>query len=84
VLWIVLVINAAMFLVGGIGGIAAHTTSPLVGALDMLGDALVYAFSIFVIAPKADVDRHDLFLDAPAFGTPDAQLQCDRFHRRFF
>jgi Co/Zn/Cd efflux system component len=47
VLWIVLVINAAMFLLERIDGIAAHSTSFLADALDVLGDALGYAFSIF-------------------------------------
>lgn len=50
VLWMVLVINAVMFFVEGSAGIVAHSTSLLADALDMLGDALVYAFSLFVLA----------------------------------
>ena len=50
VLWIVLVINAVMFLVEGWAGLHAHSTSLLADALDMLGDALVYGFSLFVLA----------------------------------
>lgn len=50
VLWIVLVINAIMFLIEGWAGIVAHSTSLLADALDMLGDALVYGFSLFVLA----------------------------------
>jgi cation diffusion facilitator family transporter len=50
VLWIVLMINAAMFLVEGAAGLWAHSTSLLADALDMLGDALVYGFSLFVLA----------------------------------
>lgn len=49
VLRIVLAINAAMFLVEGLAGIWAHSTSLLADALDMLGDALVYGFSLFVL-----------------------------------
>lgn len=49
VLWIVLVINAAMFVVEGGAGLLAHSTSLLADALDMLGDALVYGFSLFVL-----------------------------------
>ena len=49
VLWAVLIINAAMFLVEGVFGLMAHSTSLLADALDMLGDALVYAFSLFVL-----------------------------------
>jgi cation diffusion facilitator family transporter len=50
VLWIVLAINAVMFLFEGTAGILARSTSLLADALDMLGDALVYGFSLFVIA----------------------------------
>jgi len=50
VLWVVLGINALMFMIEGIAGTLAHSTSLLADALDMLGDALVYAFSLFVIA----------------------------------
>lgn len=53
VLWIVLAINAAMFLVEGAAGLLAHSTSLLADALDMLGDALVYGFSLFVLARSA-------------------------------
>lgn len=53
VLWIVLAINASMFLVEGWAGLLAHSTSLLADALDMLGDALVYGFSLFVIARSA-------------------------------
>ena len=53
VLWIVLAINAAMFVVEGAAGLQAHSTSLLADALDMLGDALVYGFSLFVLARSA-------------------------------
>lgn len=53
ILWIVLVINAAMFFVEGLAGLLAHSTSLLADALDMLGDALVYGFSLFVLARSA-------------------------------
>lgn len=53
VLWVVLAINAAMFLVEGVAGLLAHSTSLLADALDMLGDALVYGFSLFVLARSA-------------------------------
>jgi Co/Zn/Cd efflux system component len=41
VLWVVLGINALMFMIEGIAGTLAHSTSLLADALDMLGDALV-------------------------------------------
>ena len=50
VLWIVLAINALMFLVEGAAGLVAHSTALLADSLDMLGDALVYGFSLFVLA----------------------------------
>ena len=53
VLWIVLVINAVMFIVEGYAGMAANSTSLLADALDMLGDSLVYGFSLFVLALSA-------------------------------
>ena len=53
VLWIVLWVNAGMFLIEGAAGLFAHSTSLLADALDMLGDALVYGFSLFVLARSA-------------------------------
>ena len=53
VLYVVLAINALMFVVEGLAGLHAHSTALLADALDMLGDALVYAFSLFVLARSA-------------------------------
>jgi len=53
VLWIVLVINAVMFVVEGTAGLMANSTALLADALDMLGDALVYGFSLFVLDRSA-------------------------------
>lgn len=50
VLWIVLALNGLMFFVEGIAGLMAHSTALMADALDMLGDSLVYAFSLFVLA----------------------------------
>ena len=49
VLWIVLVINAVLFVVEFSVGWIARSTALLGDSLDMLGDALVYAFSIWVL-----------------------------------
>lgn len=49
VLWAVLAINAVMFLVEAIAGLHANSTSLLADALDMLGDALLYGFSLLVL-----------------------------------
>jgi cation diffusion facilitator family transporter len=53
VLRIVLVINAAMFLLEGWAGLHARSTSLLADALDMLGDAMVYGFSLFALTRSA-------------------------------
>lgn len=53
VLWIVLAINALMFLIEGTSGILARSTALLADSLDMLGDVLVYGFSLFVVARSA-------------------------------
>jgi Co/Zn/Cd efflux system component len=45
--------HAVMFVVEGWAGLLAHATSLLADALDMLGDALVYGFSLFVLARSA-------------------------------
>jgi cation diffusion facilitator family transporter len=50
VLWFVLAINAAMFVVEATAGVLGSSTALLADSLDMLGDALVYGFSLFVLA----------------------------------
>src|SRR5678815_313307 len=49
VLWWVLAINAAMFLVEIGAGLAAGSASLQADALDFLGDAANYAISLFVV-----------------------------------
>ncbi|WP_229642648.1 cation transporter [Waterburya agarophytonicola] len=48
-LWIILIINAVMFVVEFSGGIKAASLSLTGDSLDMLGDALVYGCSLYVI-----------------------------------
>lgn len=50
VLLVVLWINAVMFLVELVAGLMAHSTALLSDSVDMLGDAIVYGFSLYVIA----------------------------------
>jgi cation diffusion facilitator family transporter len=50
VLHIVLWINLAMFLIEVVAGLIAHSTALLADSVDMLGDAIVYGFSLYVIA----------------------------------
>ena len=49
VLTLVLIINAVLFVVEAAAGLLAHSTALLADSLDMLGDALVYAFSLYVL-----------------------------------
>lgn len=50
VLIIVLLINAVMFVVEAAAGLVAQSSALLADSLDMLGDALVYGFSLYVVA----------------------------------
>jgi Co/Zn/Cd efflux system component len=49
VLRVVLWINAAMFLVEFAAGLVAHSTALLSDSVDMLGDAIVYGFSLYAV-----------------------------------
>ena len=53
VLKAVLAINAAMFLFESAAGVMARSTSLLADSLDMLGDAMVYGFSLYVLSRGA-------------------------------
>lgn len=50
---IVLVINAVMFLVELTAGLIGDSVSLVADSLDMLGDAMIYGFSIYVVARGA-------------------------------
>jgi len=49
----VLYVNAAMFVVELVAGLLAGSVALLADSLDMLGDALVYGFSLYVVARGA-------------------------------
>jgi cation diffusion facilitator family transporter len=49
-LLLVLWINAGLFLIEGTAGVLASSTALLADALDMLGDALIYGFSLYVVS----------------------------------
>src|SRR6185312_10795183 len=49
VLWVVLAINAVMFAVEVVAGLAASSASLQADALDFLGDTGNYAISLFVV-----------------------------------
>lgn len=54
VLTAVLAINAALFLVEAVAGLLAHSTALLADSADMLGDSLVYGFSLYVLWRSAE------------------------------
>ena len=54
VLIVVLVINAVLFFVEAGAGLLAHSTALLADSLDMLGDSLVYGFSLYVLWRSAE------------------------------
>ena len=49
VLVAVLLTNAVLFVVEGTAGLLANSTALLTDSLDMLGDSLVYGFSLYVL-----------------------------------
>jgi cation diffusion facilitator family transporter len=53
ILLVVLSINAIMFSVELVAGIVAHSTALLADSVDMLGDAIVYGFSLYVVGRGA-------------------------------
>ena len=57
VLRVVLWINLGMFLAELAAGIVAHSTALLADSVDMLGDAIVYGFSLYVVA-RAPLWQH--------------------------
>jgi len=53
VLSVVLGLNAAMFVAEGVAGLLAHSTALLADSADMLGDAIVYGFSLYAVGRGA-------------------------------
>jgi Co/Zn/Cd efflux system component len=49
VLWVVLAINSAMFAAEFAAGIVAQSSALIADSVDMLGDALVYAMSLYAL-----------------------------------
>jgi Co/Zn/Cd efflux system component len=53
VLRVVLWVNVLMFLAESVAGLLAHSTALFADSVDMLGDAIVYGFSLYAIARGA-------------------------------
>jgi len=62
VLWIVLAINVVMFAVELTAGLRANSLSLAGDSLDMLGDALVYGSSLYVLERSARAQAKSAFL----------------------
>ena len=54
-LWMVLTLNATMFIIEFIAGWLAHSTSLLADSLDMLADAVVYGISLYAVGRAASL-----------------------------
>lgn len=59
---VVLGINAVMFVIELLSGLASGSASLVSDSLDMLGDAMVYAFSIYAVAQSARVKAQSALL----------------------
>lgn len=62
ILWVVLFVNLGMFFVEMIAGIQANSLSLTGDSLDMLGDALVYGVSLYVINKGSKAQAGSAFL----------------------
>jgi Co/Zn/Cd efflux system component len=56
-LWILLAINAVMFVVEMVAGWLAESTGLIADSLDMLADAAVYAVALYAVGRSADLKR---------------------------
>lgn len=57
ILWIVLGINAAMFVAEFVAGLIAQSTGLIADSLDMLADAAVYGVSLYAVGRSAGLKR---------------------------
>lgn len=64
VLWIVLLINALMFFIEYIWGYLAGSQALMADSLDMLGDALAYGSTLFVISSSMSAKAKSAFFKA--------------------
>jgi len=73
---LVLLLNAGMFVVELVFGLLAGSVALLADSLDMLGDALVYGFSLYVVAREAREElrsnrtQRSVAADAPRSARP--------------
>lgn len=81
---IVLGINVVMFGVELTAGITSGSVSLLADSLDMLGDALVYGFSLYVVARGARMKAQAAFLKGGIMAAFGLFVLGQALHRMFF
>ena len=69
VLWAVMLINAAMFLVEVTGGFLGRSTALQADAVDFLGDAVTYGITLYVIGKSVKWRASAALLKGAAMGT---------------
>ena len=62
VLWVLLAINAFMFVAEIIAGIVAESTGLIADSIDMLADAIVYAIGLYAVGRAASVKVNAAYL----------------------
>ena len=65
---IVLILNAAMFVIELVAGLLASSVALVADSLDMLGDALVYGFSLYVVSQSPVWKARAAFAKAAVMG----------------
>ncbi|PJF37835.1 MAG: cation transporter, partial [Phototrophicales bacterium] len=68
ILWVILLINAAMFFVEIVSGIYSDSQSLLADALDFFGDAANYAISLYVLNKTVDLRAKASLLKGATMG----------------
>lgn len=68
VLSIILTLNAVMFVVEAVGGLAANSSALLADSLDMLSDATVYALSLWALHKGAETRARATFFKGVLMG----------------
>lgn len=81
VLWIVFAINFALFLVEVVAGFRAGSSALLGDSLDMLGDALVYAASLYVVGRSSRAQARVAVGKGVLMGALAASVFADAFAR---
>lgn len=83
VLWVVIVLNAAMFFVEMGGGLAANSLALQADSLDFAGDAMTYGLSLAVIGMAASVRAKAALFKGAILGVVAAYVLGSALYRTF-